>query len=179
MFKKFLILGVTALSMVATSAIAADASRARLMVPASVDGAEGDVDSQSATGYDLHYVFQMGVGVGLSNSAATIKFADGSEQKDSHDFLNVSYVFGESFTTQIVLGYPYGAGDVESSGTTYKHKSVTGSAFGLNFGYDFGGFEALLGYRSESTTQTLEVGSGETEYERSPTFVMVGVGFTF
>jgi hypothetical protein len=183
MFKKFIILGVTALSMVATSAIAADASRARLMVPISTSAGDDDQPDETASvsGYGLHYVSSMGVGAGVSSVAVEI-----GTVKTTANFLDISYTFGDSFTTQLAFGYPYG-GDLENEGSEIEFKSISGQALSLNFGYDFGGFEALVGFMSESTKQKYEMSmeilgttfTQEGEYERTALHTSAGIGFTF
>ena len=69
MLKKFLFLGVATLAMAATSAIAADASRARLLVPMSTSASDDSQpdETSSVSGYGLHYVSSMGIGAGVSS----------------------------------------------------------------------------------------------------------------
>ena len=65
MFKKLLFLGAAALAMTATSTIAADASRARFMIPVQVTLSGEDLDtyeSPSPSGYNLQYVHSSGFG---------------------------------------------------------------------------------------------------------------------
>ena len=185
MFKKFLILGVTALSMVATSAIAADVSRVRLMVPvqasdaASYDAGDTKPDSVSASGYNLQYVHSSGFGIGYTSTS--LKKDYGSlgwmEYKDA-TFVDLSYTFGSEMTGQIVIGTLTGHGGVAyNDGVSTSAKESSGSAWGINGGYDFGGFEALLGYRSETVKVTQEGSSSENDAGR--TLISAGIGFTF
>ena len=183
MLKKFLFLGAAALAMTATSTIAADASRVRLMVPISTSASDDSQpdETSSVSGYGLHYVSSMGVGAGVSSVAVEI-----GTVKTTANFLDISYTFGESFTTQLAFGYPYG-GDLEAEGSDIEFKSISGQALSLNFGYDFGGFEALVGFMSESTKQKYEQSleflgttiTTEGEYERTALHTSAGIGFTF
>jgi len=184
MFKKFLILGATVLSMVATSAIAADVSRVRLMVPVqATDGSkyaagETKADTVSASGYNLQYVHSSGVGVGYTSTTFKREFPSGSydEWKDA-TFVDLSYTFGSEMTGQIAVGMLTGHGSIATGSDTYTVGDKSGSAFAITGGYDFGGFEALLGYRSETVKVKLE--GGTTEYDRSRTLINAGIGFTF
>ena len=152
MFKKFLIIVTITLSLTATNVIAADVSRARLMIPTSTT-AENSSTGEKGTisGYSLHYVSSMGLGAGLTSAAVEI-----GTTTTSADFLDISYTFGETFTTQVAYQYPYGGKLEDSTASAFgpKYKSISGQAFSLNFGYDFGGFEGLIGVMSESTKQT-------------------------
>jgi hypothetical protein len=83
-------------------------------------------------------------------------------------------------TGQIVVGTLIGHGDTESGGlsgetSTSPVEEKSGTAFGLNVGYEysfpFGKYEALLGYRSESLTLD------STDVSR--TLILVGLGKTF
>ena len=184
MFKKSLILGVTALSMVATSAIAADVSRVRLMVPvqasdaASYEAGETKPDSVSASGYNLQYVHSSGVGVGYTSTTFKREFPSGSydEWKDA-TFVDLSYTFGSEMTGQIAVGMLTGHGSIATATETYPVGDKSGSAWAITGGYDFGGFEALLGYRSETVKAKIE--GSPTEYDRSRTLINAGLGFTF
>ena len=178
MFKKFLILGVTALSMLATSAIAADASRARFMIPVQVTLSGEDFDgyeSPSPSGYNLQYVHSSGFGVGYTSTSITTT-QDGSEVtfKDT-TFVDLSYTIGSEMTAQFVLGSVIGQGPVTFTGGETENTGKSGTAFGINGGYDFGGFEALIGYRSESVTAAW--GGDDNNVSRS--LVMAGIGITF
>jgi len=179
MFKKFLILGVTALSMVATSAIVADASRARLMIPVqatlSGDGYEG-YESPAASGYNLQYVHSSGFGVGYTSTAITGTDSGGTEVNfGDTTFVDLSYTVGSEMTAQFVLGSVIGQGNATYTGGESENTAKSGTAFGINGGYDFGGFEALIGYRSESVNAAY--GGSESAYNRA--LVMAGVGITF
>ena len=61
--------------------------------------------------------------------------------------------------------------------TPAKKDSASGSAIGINGGYDFGGFELLLGYRMESSTFKQE--NGTTDFNLSRSLISAGVGFSF
>ena len=177
MFKKFLILGVTALSMVATSAIAADVSRVRLMVPVqasySGDSLGADPDTVSASGYNIQYVHSSGAGVGYTSTSLKLDLADNTFEFKDATFVDLSYTFGSEMTGQVVLGFLTGHGDQVDSSGAYPIDESEGTAFGLNGGYDFGGFEALLGYRSE----TVKIGDSGFNVGRS--IISAGIGFTF
>ena len=184
MFKKFLILGVTALSMLATSAIAADVSRVRLMVPvqasdaASYEAGETKPDSVSASGYNLQYVHSSGVGVGYTSTSYKSEYSDGSyDEFQDATFVDLSYTFGSEMTGQIAVGMLTGHGSIATATETYPVGDKSGSAWAITGGYDFGGFEALLGYRSETVKAKIE--GSTTEYDRSRTLINAGLGFTF
>ena len=122
----------------------------------------------------------MGVGAGLSS--AVVKQSE--VLTTTVDFLDISYTFGDTFTTQVAFQYPYGSKLDDTTNTSLKTKSVSGQAFSLNFGYDFGGFEGILGVMSESTKQKYEfedsyLGTVEGEFERTALHTSVGVGFVF
>jgi len=178
MFKKFLILGVTALSMVATSAIAADASRARLMIPVQAsytgDSFGSDPETVSASGYNIQYVHSSGFGVGYTSTSLKLEYEGGGFLDfQNATFVDFSYLFGSELNGQIVVGTLIGHGDIDQTSGAQTVDEKSGTAFGINGGYDFGGFEALLGYRSESVT----IGSDSTNVGR--TLISAGIGFTF
>ena len=81
-------------------------------------------------------------------------------------------------TGQIVVGMLTGHGSITSGSSTYSISEKSGSAFGITGGYDFGGFEALLGYRSETVKIEIEPQPGTT-YDASRTLINAGLGFTF
>ena len=181
MFKKFLFLGAAALAMTATSTIAADASRARLMIPVQVTLSGEDLDgyeSPSPSGYNLQYVHSSGFGIGYTSTSFT---ATDSTSNDSEitfkdtTFVDLSYTIGSEMTAQFVLGSVIGQGPVTGPGFESENTSNSGTAFGINGGQDFGGFEALIGYRSESVNAAY--GGSERAYNR--TLIMAGVGITF
>ena len=183
MFKKFLILCPAVLSMVATSVIAADVSRVRLMVPVQAsDAASYDTttkpDSVSASGFSLQYVHSSGVGIGYTSSTLKKEFTSSEEEWPDATFVDLSYTFGGEMTGQIAVGMLTGHGSITSGSTTYTIAEKSGSAFGINGGYDFGGFEVLLGYRSETVEVELEADPGKT-YDASRTLISAGLGFTF
>ena len=179
MFKKFLFLGAAALAMTATSTIAADASRARFMIPVQVTLSGADLDgyeSPSPSGYNLQYVHSSGFGIGYTSTSFTAT-SSGSETtfKDT-TFVDLSYTIGSEMTAQFVLGSVIGQGPVTGPGFESENTSNSGTAFGINGGYDFGGFEALIGYRSESVTAGW-AGGADNDVSRS--LIMAGVGITF
>mgnify|MGYP001267137219 CR=1 FL=1 len=81
-------------------------------------------------------------------------------------------------TGQIIVGMLTGHGTITSGSTSYTIAEKSGSAFGITGGYDFGGFEALLGYRSETVKIEIEPQPGTT-YDGSRTLINAGLGFTF
>ena len=179
MLKKFLFLGAAALAMTATSTIAADASRARLMIPVqatlSGDGFEG-YESPSASGYNLQYVHSSGFGIGYTSTGITGTDSGGTEVNfGDTTFVDLSYTVGSEMTAQFVLGSVIGQGNATYTGGESVNTAKSGTAFGINGGYDFGGFEALIGYRSESVNAAY--GGSESDYSRA--LVMAGVGITF
>ena len=180
MFKKLLFLGAATLAMTATSTIAADASRARLMIPVQVTLSGADLDSYespSASGYNLQYVHSSGFGIGYTSTSFTATTSSGSETtfKDT-TFVDLSYTIGSEMTAQFVLGSVIGQGPVTGPGFESENTSKSGTAFGINGGYDFGGFEALIGYRSESVTAGW---AGGVDNDVSRSLIMAGVGITF
>ena len=184
MFKKFFVLGAAALAMVATNTFAADVSRVRLMVPvqasdaASYNASETKADSVSASGYSLQYVHSSGVGVGYTSSTLKRTFPASEDEWPDATFVDLSYTFGGEMTGQIVVGMLTGHGSITSGSSTYSISEKSGSAFGITGGYDFGGFEALLGYRSETVKIEIEPQPGTT-YDASRTLINAGLGFTF
>jgi len=184
MFKKFFVLGAAALAMVATNTFAADVSRVRLMVPvqasdaASYNASETKADSVSASGYSLQYVHSSGVGVGYTSSTLKRTFPTSEDEWPDATFVDLSYTFGGEMTGQIVVGMLTGHGSITSGSSTYSISEKSGSAFGITGGYDFGGFEALLGYRSETVKIEIEPQPGTT-YDASRTLINAGLGFTF
>ena len=184
MFKKFFVLGAATLAMVVTNTFAADVSRVRLMVPvqasdaASYNASETKADSVSASGYSLQYVHSSGVGVGYTSSTLKRTFPTSEEEWPDATFVDLSYTFGGEMTGQIAVGMLTGQGTVSSGNSTYTIAEKSGSAFGITGGYDFGGFEVLLGYRSETVKVELEASPGTT-YDASRTLINAGLGFTF
>jgi hypothetical protein len=81
-------------------------------------------------------------------------------------------------TGQVAFGILTGVGSTTSGGSSYTVSESAGSAFGITGGYDFGGFEALLGYRSETVKMKLEV-NPNIAYDVSRTLINAGLGFTF
>ena len=128
----------------------------------------------------------MRLGFGISNSSLTqtTTCSSGScEIVDSISFLDVSYLFGETFTFQLAYGNPYASADIAYGTSTLHSKGVSGSAIGLSFDYDFGGFEATFVYSNQSIKQKYEWASGGMTFEGETTHnravMSVGVGFIF
>ena len=196
MFKKFLLIGVVFLTTTAASSLAADSSKIRLLVP--VQGtATGDAMTKNSTpagttekitpsGYSVHYVASAGWGIGYtSHSYEQEEKQSGKTYIFDWDttYLDLSYTFGSEITGQIFYGHQLSQSDIEYKingvqQTTVKKDSASGSAIGINGGYDFGGFELLLGYRMESAKFKQENStSGDSDISRS--LISAGVGFSF
>ena len=195
MLRKSLFLSSAALALVANLVVAAESSRVRLMIP--IQGTySGDkfvnagatVESSTPGGYSLQYVTSAGWGVGYSSTSIEQKEKyNDQEYKTNYDatYLELLYTFGAELTGQIFYGHQLSSSDVDwetngvkGSTSPLKTKSTSGSAIGLNGGYDFGGFEALLGYRQESSTWQ-EDASSSKEMKLDRSLVNVGIGFTF
>ena len=179
MFKKLLFLGAAALAMTATSTIAADASRARFMIPVQVTLSGEDLDtyeSPSPSGYNLQYVHSSGFGIGYTSTSFTATSGNVERTFKDTTFVDLSYTIGSEMTAQFVLGSVIGQGPVTGPGFESENTSKSGTAFGINGGYDFGGFEALIGYRSESVTAGW---AGGVDNDVSRSLIMAGVGITF
>ena len=196
MFKKFLLIGVAFLTTIAASSLAADSSKIRLLVP--VQGtATGDAMTKNSTpagttekitpsGYSVHYVASAGWGIGYtSHSYEQEEKQSGKTYIFDWDttYLDLSYTFGSEITGQIFYGHQLSQSDLEYTmdgvqQTTVKKDSASGSAIGINGGYDFDGFELLLGYRMESAKFKQENStSGDSDISRS--LISAGVGFSF
>ena len=196
MLKKFLLIGVAFLATTAASSLAADSSKIRLLVP--VQGtATGDAMTKNSTpagttekitpsGYSVHYVASAGWGIGYtSHSYEQEEKQSGKTYIFDWDttYLDLSYTFGSEITGQIFYGHQLSQSDIEYTmdgvqQTTVKKDSASGSAIGINGGYDFDGFELLLGYRMESAKFKQENStSGDTDISRS--LISAGVGFSF
>ena len=80
-------------------------------------------------------------------------------------------------TAQFVLGSVIGQGPVATPTGDVENTSKSGTAFGINGGCDVGGFEALIGYRSESVKAKWGGGGEDSDVSRS--LIMAGVGITF
>ena len=197
MIKKFLLIGVAILTTTAASSLAADSSKIRLLVP--VQGtATGDAMTKTAnpagttekitpSGYSVHYVASAGWGIGYTSHS----YEQEEKQSSSNTYifewdttyLDLSYTFGSEITGQIFYGHQLSQSDIEYTingvqQTTVKKDSASGSAIGINGGYDFGGFEILLGYRMESAKFKQENStSGDSDLSRS--LISLGVGFSF
>ena len=184
MFMKLLVLCATVMTLFAASAIAADASRVRMMVPiqasdtASCNAGQSGPDSVSASGYSLQYVHSSGVGISYTSSTLKKEFRSLEEEWLDAIFVDLSYTFGGEMTGQIAIGMLTGYRTVTSGTTSNPLAEKLGSAFGITGGYDFGGFEVLLGYRSETVEVELEADPGKT-YDASRTLINAGLGFTF
>ena len=175
---------------------AADVSRLRLMIPVSASS-EAEVSSTNTresydpSGYNLNYVTGSGLGLGYtsttivdgvkySGSTTTVEFKTTATQT----FFDLSYTVGSELTAQFVLGYQIGQSDGERE---YSGKSDTvtvdsyhGSAWAINAGYDFGGVEALVGYRSEFTSADITTAQGfKTHILVKSKIVSAGFGLTF
>ena len=196
MFKKFLFLGVAFLATTAASTLGSDSSKIRLLVP--VQGtATGDAMTKNSTpagttekitpsGYSVHYVASAGWGIGYtSHSYEQEETQSGKTYIFDWDttYLDLSYTFGSEITGQIFYGHQLSQSDLEYTmdgvqQTTVKKDSASGSAIGINGGYDFDGFELLLGYRMESAKFKQENStSGDSDISRS--LISAGVGFSF
>ena len=81
-------------------------------------------------------------------------------------------------TGQVAIGMLTGHGTVTFGTTSYPLAEKSGSAFSMTGGYDFGGFEVLLDYRSETVEVELEADPVKT-YDASRTLINAGLGFTF
>ena len=179
MFKKLLFLGAAALAMTATSTIAADASRARFMIPVQVTLSGEDLDtyeSPSPSGYNLQHVHSSGFGISYTSTSFTATSGNVERTFKDTTFVDLSYTIGSEMTAQFVLGSVIGQGPVTGPGFESENTSKSGTAFGINGGYDFGGFEALIGYRSESVTAGW---AGGVDNDVSRSLIMAGVGITF
>ena len=196
MLKKILLIGVVFLTTTAASSLAADSSKIRLLVP--VQGtATGDAMTKNSTpagttekitpsGYSVHYVASAGWGIGYtSHSYEQEEKQSGKTYIFDWDttYLDLSYTFGSEITGQIFYGHQLSQSDIEYTmdgvqQTTVKKDSASGSAIGINGGYDFDGFELLLGYRMESAKFKQENStSGDSDISRS--LISAGVGFSF
>ena len=196
MFKKFLLIGVAFLTTIAASSLAADSSKIRLLVPVQGTGTgealtknqtpAGTVEKITPSGYSVHYVASAGWGIGYTSHSYE------QEEKQSGKtfifdwdttYLDLSYTFGSEITGQISYGYQLSQSDLEYTmdgvqQTTVKKDSASGSAIGINGGYDFDGFEILLGYRMESAKFKQENSTrGHTDLSLSR--ISLGAGFSF
>ena len=175
---------------------AADVSRLRLMIPVSASS-EAEVSSTNTresydpSGYNLNYVTGSGLGLGYTSTTIVDGVKQGSTNptyviKTTHTqtFFDLSYTVGSELTAQFVLGYQIGQSDGERE---YSGKSDTvtvdsyhGSAWAINVGYDFGGVEALVGYRSEFTSADISTAQGfKTHILVKSKIVSAGFGLTF
>jgi len=162
MFKKFITAVVVALPLIAGTAMAGK-ERVRLAVPISnsYDSVEivtlfgGTIEEESATGFGLNYIFDSGIGLGYSSTDATLKYSYTllsstykSTTNTSAQFLDVSYMFGETFTFQVGYGFAVGWSGTEKSETgsttTEEKLDVGGNALSFVLGYAFGSLD--IGY---------------------------------
>ena len=193
MFKKFLLVGVAFLATTAASSLAADSSKIRLLVPVQgtstgnpmTNASAGTIEKITPSGYSVHYVASAGWGIGYTSHSYE------QEEKQSSNtyifdwdttYLDLSYTFGSEITGQIFYGHQLSQSDLEYTlngvqQTPAKKDSASGSAIGINGGYDFGGFELLLGYRMESSTFKQE--NGTTDFNLSRSLISLGAGFSF
>ena len=173
MFKKFMIAGVAALTLAAGSVMAEGKERVRLAVPISnsydtvdiVTLLGGTIEEESASGFGLTYIFDNGFGLGYSSTDATLKYSftsSGSSYTSTTDtsaqYIDLSYMFGETFTFQI--GYGLGIGgtgtdksEITGGASTEESLTVTGSALSFVLGYNLGGFD--LGYEIRREVHTV------------------------
>ena len=194
MFKKFLFLGVAFLATTAASSLAADSSKIRLLVPvqgtstgtALTNSSAGTIEKITPSGYSVHYVASAGWGIGYTSHSYEQEEKQGSNTYIfdwDTTYLDLSYTFGSEITGQIFYGHQLSQSDLEYTmdgvqQTTVKKDSASGSAIGINGGYDFDGFELLLGYRMESAKFKQENStSGDSDISRS--LISAGVGFSF
>ena len=194
MLKKFLLIGVAFLTTTAASSLAADSSKIRLLIPvqgtstgtALTDSSAGTIEKITPSGYSVHYVASAGWGIGYTSHSYEQEEKQGSNTYIfdwDTTYLDLSYTFGSEITGQIFYGHQLSQSDVEYTengvqGATVKKDSASGSAIGINGGYDFGGFELLLGYRMESAKFKQENStSGDSDISRS--LISAGVGFSF
>ena len=126
----------------------------------------------------MQYVHSSGVGVSYTSSILKRTFPISEKEWPDETFVDLPYTFGGEMTEQITAGMLTGQGSVNNSNSTYTIAEKSGSAFGITDGYDFGGFEALLGYHSETMKVELEASPGIT-YNASRTLINAGLGFTF
>ncbi|MBT6728347.1 MAG: hypothetical protein HOA75_16590 [Deltaproteobacteria bacterium] len=195
MFKKLLLIGVAFLTTTTAISLAADSSKLRLLVP--VQGTStgnaitknqtpaGTIEKITPSGYSVHYVASAGWGIGYtSHSYEQEEKQSGNTYMFDWDttYLDLSYTFGSEITGQIFYGHQLNQSDIEYTfngvqQTTAKKDSTSGSAIGINGGYDFGGFELLLGYRMESANFKQE--NNTTDYNLSRSLISAGVGFSF
>ena len=181
MFKKFMIAGLAALTLVAGNVMAEGKERIRLAVPISnsYDSVDivtlfgGTIEEESASGFGLTYIFDNGFGLGYSSTDATLEYSytalgttSTSKTETSAQYLDVSYMFGETFTFQI--GYGLGIGGSGSDTTTVSGTSteedltVKGSALSFVLGYNLGGFDLAYEIRREVHTVTYDT---NTQYD--------------
>ena len=192
MFKKFLLIGVAFLA-TTISSLAADSSKIRLLVPvqgtstgtALTDSSAGTIEKITPSGYSVHYVASAGWGIGYTSHSYEQEEKQGSNTYIfdwDTTYLDLSYTFGSEITGQIFYGHQLSQSDLEYTvngvqATPVKKDSASGSAIGINGGYDFGGFELLLGYRMESSTFKQE--NGTTDFNLSRSLISLGAGFSF
>ena len=175
---------------------AADVSRLRLMIPVSASS-EAEVSSTNTresydpSGYNLNYVTGSGLGLGYTSTTIVdgVKYSGSTTTAEfkttaTQTFFDLSYTVGSELTAQFVLGYQIGQSDAEqeSSGKsdTITVDSYHGSAWAINAGYDFGGVEALVGYRSEFTSADITTAQGSKRHGLIKSkIVSAGFGLTF
>ena len=126
----------------------------------------------------MQYVHSSGVGISYTSSTLKKEFSSLEEEWLDAIFVDLSYTFGGEMTGQIAIGMLTGHETVTSDTTSYPLAEKLGSAFGITGVCDFGGFEVLLGYRSETVEVELEADPGKT-YDASRTLINAGLGFTF
>ena len=128
--------------------------------------------------YRLQNVHSSGVGISYASPTLKKEFTSSEEEWPDANFVDLYYAFGGEMTGQIAVGMLTGHGTITSGNSSYTIAEKSGSAFGIIGGYDFGGFEVLLGYRSETVKVELDASPGTT-YDASRTLINAGPGFTF
>lgn len=209
MFGKKLIILIPFLLLLVQATAMAQENRLRLFIPFSEsmeyepdvdDLLDSEVTYISATGYGLHYVMPMGLGIGYTSLSSSfsnevsVKYTatwyrtnnSGTVVADTvinsgttvytdtisytANFLDVSWTFGETFSVTGGLGLVIaGTGELERefgstyrsfysslSNSTFDADSISGNAFFLHGGYNFGGFELLASYRQSTISTTFE-----------------------
>ena len=186
---------------------AADVSRLRLMIPVSASNeaelaSTNTQESYDPSGYNLNYVTGSGLGLGYTSTTivsgtkytyvgststsggAIITTTTEFKTTLTQTFFDLSYTVGSELTAQFVLGYQIGQSDAEQE-SPGKSQTITvdsyhGSAWAINAGYDFGGVEALVGYRSEFTSADITTADGVKRHDWIKSkIVSAGFGLTF
>ena len=170
MYKKILVsLFAFSFGSVLTINAADDPSRLRIYYPASTSATVENCATCTVTaeGYSLHYVFGFGLGLGVTNSKSKVSGTSPEYSIDAGSMVDLSYTFGTDFT--FTLGYGSGSSPQVDGmpGFVVTGGSSSNSLIGL--GYNFGGFEVLLGMRSVNTT---------IQYDQTFTYEILGTTYT-